>query len=580
MKMASLTKEDIRSVIETIKELYLEDMIPWICGYSGGKDSTAVVQLVWYALQELPQEKLKKTVHVISTDTLVESPVVAIWATESLKKMEQAAKERGLPIVPHRLTPAITNTFWVNLIGRGYPYPRRDFRWCTDRMKIDASNRFIKSILDAESEAIMVLGSRKAESAVRKAVLEGYEKKRYRAHLSPNGSFPNSYVFTPIENWLNDNVWQYLVQVPNPWGHSNKDLLAMYSGASADGECPLVIDSSTPSCGNSRFGCWVCTMVTEDIFTLYLQGFSTSEIARELNKLNIPTKAGKETWRPSRVAYILKNERYIGDSFYQKTYRETTVPFNQHLNRGQEDRFYAKGTHPGIVEKDVFDAAQTLIAKRKDVFAKATTQNIYPLTSRIQCSECGSFYRRRIVSGTVKWVCSLHKDDSTACDSNYYSEERIYDGFISMVNKLRFSEDNILGQVINRLEMTLAAMKRNNLAARDLSKSIAELNAKLLMLEQLRSKGYLAPEVYQAQANEISADLAKLKDVRQEKFNSKAAIMLEEVKKLKMLIFELEEPLEAFDERLFLEIVKSIQINKEDEMSVELLGGLRFRERI
>ena len=157
MKMASLTKEDIRSVIETIKELYLEDMIPWICGYSGGKDSTAVVQLVWYALQELPQEKLKKTVHVISTDTLVESPVVAIWATESLKKMEQAAKERGLPIVPHRLTPAITNTFWVNLIGRGYPYPRRDFRWCTDRMKIDASNRFIKSILDAESEAIMFL---------------------------------------------------------------------------------------------------------------------------------------------------------------------------------------------------------------------------------------------------------------------------------------------------------------------------------------------------------------------------------------------------------------------------------------
>lgn len=94
-----------------------------------------------------------------------------------------------------------------------------------------------------------------------------------------------------------------------------------------------------------------------------------------------------------------------------------------------------------------------------------------------------------------------------------------------------------------------------------------------------RSEG-IAPEVYQAQANEIGAELAKLKDVRQEKFNSKAASMLEEVKKLKMLIFELEEPLEAFEEKLFLEIVKSIQINKEDEMSVEFLGGLRFRERI
>ena len=321
-------------------------------------------------------------------------------------------------------------------------------------------------------------------------------------------------------------------------------------------------------------------VIVRNIFTLYLQGFSTSEIARELTKLNIPTKCGKEIWRPSHVAYILRNERYIGDSLYQKTYGEKTVPFNRHINRGQEDRFYAKETHHGIIDRPVFDAVQALIEKRKENFSKVTAQNIYPLTSRIQCSECGSFYRRRIVSGTVKWVCSRHKDDSTACSSNYYSEERIYDGFISMVNKLRCWEDNILGQVISRLEMTLAAMKRNNMAARDLSKSIAELNAKLLMLEQLRSKGYLAPEVYQAQAKEINAELAKLKDVRQEKFNSRAATMLEEVKKLKMLIFELEEPLEAFDEKLFLKIVKSIQINKEDEMSVELLGGLRFKERI
>ena len=259
-----MSKAEIRDVIEVTKDLYLSDMIPWICGYSGGKDSTAVVQLVWEALSELPIEQRKKTVHVISTDTLVESPVVALWATRSLERMEEKAAKEQLPIIPHRLTPTTGNTFWVNLIGRGYPYPRRDFRWCTDRMKIDPSNRFIKSILDAESEAILVLGTRKAESTARKAIMDVYEKKRYREHLSPNGSFPNSYVFTPIENWSNDNVWQYLLQYSNPWGHSNKDLMAMYSGASADGECPLVIDTSTPSCGNSRFGCWVCTMVTED----------------------------------------------------------------------------------------------------------------------------------------------------------------------------------------------------------------------------------------------------------------------------------------------------------------------------
>lgn len=259
-----LTKDLLRSTIETIQQVYKEDIIPWICGYSGGKDSSAVVQLVWTALSELPKEERHKPVHIICTDTLVESPVVALWASQSLEKMKKTAEAEHLPIIPHRLTPQIQNTFWVNLIGRGYPCPRVNFRWCTDRLKIDASNQFIKGILAAESEAILILGSRKAESSTRRRVMEGYEEKRYREHLSPNGSYPNTYVFTPIENWADSMVWQFLMQHANPWNHSNKDLLAMYRGASSDNECPLVVESGTPSCGGSRMGCWVCTMVTED----------------------------------------------------------------------------------------------------------------------------------------------------------------------------------------------------------------------------------------------------------------------------------------------------------------------------
>lgn len=316
-----LSKQDVQDVIEVIKQLYLEDRIPWICGYSGGKDSTAIVQLVWMALRQIPKEQRVKTVHVISTDTMVESPVVAVWSSQSLKKMTQAAEAEDLPIIPHRLTPEIRNTYWVQVIGRGYPYPRQNFRWCTDRMKIAPANKFIKEILDAESEAIMVLGSRKAESATRKAVLEGYEKKRYRAHLSPNGSFPNSYVFTPIENWSNDNVWQFLVQYENPWGHSNKELMAMYSGASADGECPMVIDTSTPSCGNSRFGCWICTLVTEDKsmnamikndeekawmlplleFRNYIASMEDKSVDR--NRRDFRRMTGKLTWHNGRLVH-------------------------------------------------------------------------------------------------------------------------------------------------------------------------------------------------------------------------------------------------------------------------------------
>jgi DNA sulfur modification protein DndC len=71
-------------------------------------------------------------------------------------------------------------------------------------------------------------------------------------------------VYTPIVDWTNDDVWQYLMQVRNSWGHDNKSLLGMYQGATADGECPLVVDTSTPSCGDSRFGCYVCTLVDKD----------------------------------------------------------------------------------------------------------------------------------------------------------------------------------------------------------------------------------------------------------------------------------------------------------------------------
>ena len=247
-----------------IQELYLGDRIPWVIGYSGGKDSTAILQLIWLAISELSEEQRNKTVHVISTDTLVENPVVAAWVSRSLEAMRQAAERSKMPILPHRLTPEISDTFWVNLIGRGYPAPRLKFRWCTHRLKIKPSNQFIRDVVQQNGEAILVLGTRKSESMARGRSMAKHEKKAVGKRLTPNASLHNSLVYTPIEDWSNDDVWAFLMRVQNFWGHSNKDLLGMYSGASEDGECPLVVDLNTPSCGNSRFGCWVCTLVDQD----------------------------------------------------------------------------------------------------------------------------------------------------------------------------------------------------------------------------------------------------------------------------------------------------------------------------
>src|SRR5262245_55640153 len=205
-----------------------------------------------------------KPVHVISTDTLAEQPLVAAWVETSLGRMREAAQKQGLPLTPHKLTPEVEDSFWVNLIGKGYPAPRPKFRWCTERLKIRPSNKFIRDVVRANGEAILVLGTRKAESQKRAATMTKHEARRVRERLSPNVALPNSLVYTPIEDWSNDDVWLYLMQVRNPWGHDNKSLLGMYQGASESGECPLVVDTSTPSCGSSRLGCWVCTVVDKD----------------------------------------------------------------------------------------------------------------------------------------------------------------------------------------------------------------------------------------------------------------------------------------------------------------------------
>jgi DNA sulfur modification protein DndC len=258
----------VAGVCDEIRELYLWDEVPWVVGYSGGKDSSAVLQLIWLAIRELPAERRKKTVHVISTDTLVEQPLVATWVDASHANMRRAAAEQAMPIVPHKLTPDVKDTFWVNLIGKGYPAPRKLFHWCTSRMKINPSNGFIRNVIRDNGEALLVLGTRKAESQRRGRQMASHEQQSRRAFLNErltlNAQLPNSRVYTPIEDWTNDDVWLFLMQVKNPWGHTNKSLLGMYQGASSDGECPLVVDTSTPSCGNSRFGCWVCTVVDKD----------------------------------------------------------------------------------------------------------------------------------------------------------------------------------------------------------------------------------------------------------------------------------------------------------------------------
>lgn len=256
---------EVNRLKEEIKLLYKSDSIPWVVGYSGGKDSTASLQVIWTAVSEIPESERTKPIYAISTDTLVENPVVSMWVAVSLEQMKLQAEAQNMPIIPQRLTPALEDSFWVNLIGKGYPAPRPQFRWCTERLKIKPSNKFILDVVDKNNEVILVLGTRKAESGPRKKSIELREgSTRDLLSRNANPKLDRVWIYPPIVNWSNDDVWEYLVSYPNPWGYDNSELLTMYRGATIDNECPLVVDTSTPSCGDSRFGCFVCTLVDKD----------------------------------------------------------------------------------------------------------------------------------------------------------------------------------------------------------------------------------------------------------------------------------------------------------------------------
>lgn len=246
--------------LNALVQAYLADDRPWVVAYSGGKDSTCVLQLVveMFSVLQVP----KKPVYVISSDTRVEAPNVVIYVERVLQAVRHYAAEHGLPIHTEMVRPNVDQTFWAKLIGRGYPPPTRWFRWCTSNMKIKPSRAAIESIVRESGSVVLLLGSRKAESSNRSRSMSRRESNS--RGMNPHHEIPNAYVLAPISDWSTDDVWEYLYENnPPPWDYPHDEMLGLYRQASG-GECPVVMDLNTPSCGGSRFGCWTCTVVKMD----------------------------------------------------------------------------------------------------------------------------------------------------------------------------------------------------------------------------------------------------------------------------------------------------------------------------
>lgn len=251
----------LAAAAQAIAQVYTADERPWVVAFSGGKDSTAALQMVYIALAKLPRSHRRKPVYVVGVDTRVDTPAMAQRLRRELDLVEAAAGRDGLPMSAHVVYPSLDDTFWVNLIGRGYASPTPLFRWCTDRLKIRPVSNFIRRVVHDAGCATVVLGVRYGESGTRDRSLRRHTYAG--TPLRPHADLPRALVYTPIQELTQDDVWTYLLSVPSPWGGRNKELLALYRNATG-GECPLVADDLAPACVNARFGCWTCTVVEKD----------------------------------------------------------------------------------------------------------------------------------------------------------------------------------------------------------------------------------------------------------------------------------------------------------------------------
>ncbi len=260
--------EEYIAIKQEMERVYLHDRRPWMIGYSGGKDSTLLCQLVFEMLEALPEEKRWKPVYIVTSDTMVENPIVKAYMHKMSKAINEASTEKNLNVQAHIIYPEIRQTFWSLVIGLGYPTPEPPgFRWCTERLKINPSNTFTYNTIKKDGEIVILLGVRKAESAARSRSISSREIEG--KILTPHPQIAKAYVYSPLSEIQNENVWEYLLQNDgkSAWNTDNNYLYNLYRGENLSEEDSVVGQVNKDNMkvtGNSRFGCWICTMVKED----------------------------------------------------------------------------------------------------------------------------------------------------------------------------------------------------------------------------------------------------------------------------------------------------------------------------
>ena len=320
-------------------------------------------------------------------------------------------------------------------------------------------------------------------------------------------------------------------------------------------------------------------VIIRQIFDRYLSGISMEDIAKEITALGIPTKQNTPFWQVRSIQYILRNEKYVGDSLLGKTYTTLTLPHRKIENKGEGVQYFIEGSHPPIVSRTVFDKAQQLLS-RKSAVVPPRAAAPHPLSRKIVCGHCGAFCKRKKTRGTAYWICQTHNKNAGSCPTMQIPETEITDAFLRIYFTLKHHGDQVLPQLIQDLQ---AAKNGKLLWSEDiveLNKQIADIACQERLLAQLKQQAVVDPDIFIFQSNQLAEQRreAKLKKFRI--LRSEDDQTVQRTQELLDILEDGPDLLTTFDEALFSELVETITIQDNSTIRFRLINGLELPEHI
>lgn len=426
-------------IVEEMKVVYTHDKRPWMIGFSGGKDSTMLVMLVFEMLKRLHPSQINKKVYITSSDTMVENPIVKNYMYKMSKLIGEKGEKYG--IVSNIITPPADKTFWTYIIGLGYPTPEPPgFRWCTDRLKIKPINQFTLDTIKKNGEVVMLLGVRKAESSYRARGITAREVEGKL--LIRHTDIANAYVYNPLTEIPNALVWEYLLRDngETPWGSDNKYLFSLYQGEEMGEEQSVLgeIDKDKIAVtGNSRFGCWICTMVKEDKSLLNFINKGSSEL--------IPLRDFRNWLLSIRNDPAMRERKRRNGAVYENADGELGLgPFSLEGRRIILEKLLELENETGyeIITKDELKAIDSMWESDGDLYRRTLVDTYYKIKGkRLPWDD----YRTPLFSDDT-----MHIFKET-CDEFGIEQEMMQKLIVAVEENKHFSRGNKVGKAFDRI---------------------------------------------------------------------------------------------------------------------------------